>query len=184
MSAPSVTPVDIVQGGVALASFYQCGELYRLDPKTLADLGKSRWNGRFPAEGVSAHPKVDEHTGELLFFNYGVESPFMHYGVVSRDGELTTYMDVPLPGPRLPHDMAFTESWTILNDLPLYWDPAGLARGFYSNRFDRELPSRFAIVPRHGTASDIRWFEAMPAQRLRRASCSARNPSVRTKRLT
>ena len=55
-----------------------------------------------------------------------------------------------------------SESWTILNDLPLYWDPAGLARGFYSNRFDRELPSRFAIVPRHGSASDIRWFEAEP----------------------
>ncbi len=60
----------IVHGGVALASFYQCGELYRLDPRTLDDLGTTTWGGRFPAEGVSAHPKVDEHTGELLFFNY------------------------------------------------------------------------------------------------------------------
>ena len=29
------------------------------------------WGGALPADwGVSAHPKVDEHTGELLFFNY------------------------------------------------------------------------------------------------------------------
>ncbi len=152
----------IVHGGVALASFYQCGELYRLDPRTLDDLGTTSWGGRFPAEGVSAHPKLDEHTGELLFFNYSAEAPYMHYGVVSREGELTTYIDVPLPGPRLPHDLAFTEHWTIFNDLPLFWDERALADGYYSNTFRRDLPSRFGIVPRHGTTDEIRWFEAEP----------------------
>ncbi len=152
----------IVHGGVALASFYQCGELYKLDPRTLDNLGKSEWNGRFPAEGVSAHPKIDEHTGELLFFNYSQDAPYMHYGVVSPEGELSTYIDVPVPGPRLPHDMAFTENWSILNDLPLFWDPESLANGFYSNRFHRDMPSRFALIPRHGSTDDIRWFEADP----------------------
>jgi len=152
----------VVHGGVALASFYQCGELYRLDPRSLDDLGKTTWRGRFPAEGVSAHQKVDEHTGELLFFNYGTEPPYMHYGVVSRDGELTNYVDIPLPAPRLPHDMAFTENWSILNDLPLGWDVDALANGYYSNRFDRNRPSRFALIPRHGRTEDIRWFEADP----------------------
>lgn len=152
----------IVHGGAALASFYQCGELYRLDPRTLEDQGTTDWGGRFPAEGVSAHPKLDEHTGELLFFNYTVDAPYMHYGVVSREGDLTTYIDVPLPGPRLPHDMAFTENWSILNDLPLFWDPDALAEGYYSNKFRRDLPSRFALVPRHGTTEDILWFEADP----------------------
>ena len=141
----------IVHGGVALASFYQCGELYRLDPRTLQDLGKTTWDGFFPAEGVSAHPKLDEHTGELLFFSYFTEAPYMRYGVVSRSGELTTHVDVPLPGPRLPHDMAFTENWSILNDLPLFWNPDALAKGHYSNIFDRDLPSRFALITRHGT---------------------------------
>lgn len=152
----------VVHGGKALASFYQCGELYALDPRTLDDLGKSEWGGRFPAEGVSAHTKVDEHTGELLFFNYSTTAPYMHYGVVSREGELTDYVGIPLPGPRLPHDMAFTENWSILNDLPLFWDPEALAQGHYSNRFHRDMPSRFALVPRHGTTEDIRWFEADP----------------------
>ena len=152
----------IVHGGVALASFYQCGELYGVDPHTLDDRGVTSWNGRFPTEGVSAHPKLDEHTGELLFFNYSTEAPYMHYGVVSRNGELTTYIDVPLPGPRLPHDLAFTEHYTIFNDLPLFWDPRALADGYYSNTFRRDMPSRFGIVPRHGTTDEIRWFEADP----------------------
>ncbi len=152
----------IVHRGEALASFYQCGELYRLDPITLETLGTSEWGGRFPAEGVSAHPRVDEHTGELLFFNYHAHAPYMHYGVLSAEGDLVTYVDIPLPGPRLPHDMMFTENWTILNDLPLFWDPDALADGHYSNTFRRDLPSRFAVIPRHGTTDDIRWFEADP----------------------
>ncbi len=161
----------IVHRGQALASFYQCGELWAMDPRTLEAIGRTEWTGPgvrsewgrgFPSEGVSAHPKLDEHTGELLFFNYSADDPYMHYGVVDPSGQLVTYIDVPLPGPRLPHDMAFTENWTILNDLPLYWDPKALADGWYSNTFNREIPSRFALIPRHGTTADIRWFEADP----------------------
>ena len=152
----------VVHRGEALASFYQCGDLYRLDPVTLEDLGRASWGGQFPVEGVSAHPTLDEHTGELIFFNYFVDAPYMRYGVVSPAGELTTYCDIPLPGPRLPHDIAITENWSILNDLPLFWDPEALAAGFYTNVFRRDLPSRFALIPRHGSTKDIRWFEADP----------------------
>src|SRR2546426_10903816 len=73
----------VVHAGVALTTFYQCGDAYELDPLTLDTLGKSTWNGDFPTHcGVSAHPKVDAATGELLFFNYAKESPYLHYGVV------------------------------------------------------------------------------------------------------
>lgn len=150
----------IVHRGQALASFYQCGQLWAMDPRTLEPHGRTQWSGPtadqwpqgFPTEGVSAHPKLDEHTGDLLFFNYSATAPFMHYGVVDRHGELVTWQDIPLPGPRLPHDMAFTEHWSILNDLPLYWDPEALADGWYSNTFNRDLPSRFALIPGTGPA--------------------------------
>lgn len=152
----------VVHGGDALASFYMCGDLYRLDPITLEPRGKSTWNGAFPADGVSAHTKVDEHTGELLFFNYGTEAPYMHYGEVSAAGVLTNYIDVELPGSRLPHDMAFTEHYAIVNDCPMFWDPDAMAAGFYAPRFHPELPTRFGIISRGGTSDRIRWFEAEP----------------------
>jgi carotenoid cleavage dioxygenase len=152
----------VVHHGVVLSSFYQCGDLYRLDPLTLADRGRESWGGRFPKEGVSAHTKVDENSGELFFFNYSTSAPYMHYGVLSPAGELAHYVDVPLPGPRLPHDMAFTERFVILNDCPLFWDPALLAQGAYVSRWHPELPTRFAILPRRGATSEIRWFEAAP----------------------
>jgi carotenoid cleavage dioxygenase-like enzyme len=151
----------IVHRGTALTSFYQCGDLYRLDPYSGETLGKEDWGGEFPFDwGVSAHPKVDEKTGELLFFNYSKQRPYMHYGVVDERGSLVHYVDVPLPGPRLPHDMAFTENYAILNDFPLFWDPELLERNAHVARFHRDMPSRFAVIPRRG--SDIHWFEADP----------------------
>ena len=83
--------------------------------------------------------------------------------MVDADDKLVHYIDVPLPGPRLPHDMAFTEHYAILNDLPLFWDPRAARPGH----------ARAPLPPRHadplrassraaGTTADIRWFEADP----------------------
>ena len=153
----------IVHRGMALTSFYQCGDLYRIDPLLRGHPGQGDWNGAFPFDwGVSAHPKVDDRTGELLFFNYSKEAPYMHYGVVDADNDLVHFTDVPLPGPRLPHDMAFTENYAILNDFPLFWDPELLKADVHLPGFHRDMPSRFAVIPRRGGADDIRWFEADP----------------------
>jgi carotenoid cleavage dioxygenase len=153
----------VVHRGMALTTFYQCGDAYQLDPVTLEERGKATWNGQFPADwGISAHPKVDELTGELLFFSYSKQAPYMSYGVVDPSGQVVHKVAIPLPGPRLPHDMAFTERYAILNDCPVFWDPALLARNIHRARFYRELPTRFAIIPRRGSSEEIRWFEASP----------------------
>ena len=149
----------VVHNGVALTSFYQCGDLYRLDPISLDDNGREAWNGKFPDAGVSAHTKVDEATGELMFFNYQTTYPYMHYGVVSSTGDLVHYTPVPLPGPRLPHDMTFTENYSILNDCPLFWKEDLIERGIYATQFHRDMPTRLGVIPRYGTEKDIKWFE-------------------------
>ncbi|GAC1633398.1 MAG: carotenoid oxygenase family protein [Nevskia sp.] len=152
----------VVHRGLALSSFYQCGALYQLDPVTLEQFGPATWDGRFPQpEGVSAHSKFDPATGELLFFNYGKQAPYLHCGTLAADGTLKDYRAVPLPGPRLPHDMAFTPRFMILNDLPLFWDADLLAKNLHAARLHAGLPSRFALVPRNGHGA-ARWFEASP----------------------
>ena len=149
----------IVHAGKAVSTFYQCGEGYVLDPETLEQEGVASW---VPLDGISAHPKVDQRTGELLFFNYSKHAPYMHYGVVDRSGRLAHYVPIPLPGPRLPHDMMFTQNWSILCDFPLFWDEELLKREVHVTRLHEELPSRFALIPRYGQPEDIRWFEAEP----------------------
>lgn len=149
----------VVHAGRVLSTYYQCGEGYRLDPYSLEQFGTESW---VPLDGISAHCKVDERTGELLFFNYSKHPPYMHYGVVGKDNRLKHYIPVELPGPRLPHDMCFTQNYSILNNFPLFWDPELLKRNMHVVRFYPEMPSRFAIVPRYGKASEVRWFDAAP----------------------
>lgn len=151
----------VVHNGEVLTSFWQCGDLYRLDPDTLETRGVSSWEGWFPPQGVSAHTKLDPATGELIFFNYAKTAPYLHVGVLDRRGRLVHYTDITLPGPRLPHDIAITENHIVLNDLPMHWDEDLLTRGVHAVRM-HDKPSRFGVLPRRGTADDVRWFEADP----------------------
>ncbi|MEY4654520.1 MAG: hypothetical protein RI884_3101 [Pseudomonadota bacterium] len=154
----------IVHAGQALTTFYQCGEPYRLDARTLEFKGVDAWGAQvLPDGGISAHPKVCPRTGDLLFFNYSKQAPYLHYGEVDRHNQLVHYRPVPLTGPRLPHDMMFTENFAILNDFPLHWDEALLAQGKHKLTYYPDRPSRFALVPRrHAPQEGIRWFEAGP----------------------
>ena len=97
-----------------------------------------------------------------MFFNYSKHAPYLHYGVVDRDNRLTTYMPIPLPGPRLPHDMAFTENYSILNDLPVFWDAELLKKNVHAVRAAQgpAVALRHRAAPRR--AADVRWFEAAP----------------------
>jgi len=153
----------VVHAGLALSTFWQCGDVYQLDPVTLKDHGKATWGGKFPSDrGVSAHARVDERTGDLLFFNYSTEAPYLCYGVVGPDQQLSHYVPIDIPGPRLPHDLAFTPNYTILNDLPLFWEPKLLEQGRYAVRFNRHMPSRLGVIPRFGDSKSIQWFDADP----------------------
>ena len=68
-----------------------------LDPVTLDNLGKAPWG---PLDGVSAHPKVDEETGELRTGEgnfYTVFTPFRRawYRVFDEDRDRGKPLDAP-----------------------------------------------------------------------------------------
>ncbi len=47
-----------------------------------------------------------------------------------------------------------------MNDFPLFWDGELLAKNIHAPKFHRDMPSRFAVIPRRGSTGQIRWFEA------------------------
>lgn len=149
----------IFHRGKVLATWYLCGTPYSLDPLSLETLGAEDFLGTLTGD-VMAHPKVDERTGELFWFDYGPTPPYMRYGVVGPKGTVDHVTDIDLPGPRLPHDMAITDQYAVLMDLPLFQDLEAARHGRHKLTFDRDTPARFGVLPRHGDGSTIRWFEA------------------------
>lgn len=153
---------DVVgHAGKALALWYLSGDAYEIDPLTLRTLGTQQAIAGAGGK-ISAHAKVDDQTGELMYFDYGNEPPYMHYGVLGPDGALKHHVLIALPGARLPHDMAITERHSIVHDLPLFHNEEALKLGRHKLEFHPELPTRFGVIPRFGRSEQVRWFNFTP----------------------
>ena len=166
----SNTDVFVYDGDV-MSLWYNAGHPYRLDGKTLQTKGFFDIAGRSHRR-MSAHSKVDPHTGELLFFDYGDEPPYLTYGVANAQGKLIKEMAIDLPGPRLPHYIGVSRNYTVLHDLPFFHDMNVLRNHNYRVlTFYRDMPILFGVIPRYGEPSDIRWFECESGYILHVSNC-------------
>lgn len=153
-----------------LALWYESGRPYALDPRTLQTVGTEDHGGELPAR-ISAHSKVDPATGELVFFAYGDEPPYLQIGAVHPEGAVHL-ADIELPGPRRPHDLGVTPRYTIVHDFPVFFDPEHFARtGRRVPLFHREVPTRYGVLPRRGTNDDVVWFSFEPCYMLHVVNC-------------
>ena len=147
--------------GKLLAHWWLGGASYAIDVPSLETVGIEDFGGGLRG-GMSAHPKVDPETGELIFFDYGPVAPYLTYGVIGADGLLKHEVPIELPGPRLQHDIAITPNYSILLDMSMMWDPDLLAKGRIRNGFFRDKPTRLGVIPRYGSNTDVQWFDAEP----------------------
>src|SRR5699024_6022645 len=92
--------------------------------------------------------KVDHKTGEMMFFNYGHAHPYMNYGIINKKNELVHYVPIELPGPRWPHDMGMTQNYSILHDLPFFFDEEAWKKGQKKLEFQPEVRSEERRVGR------------------------------------
>ncbi len=56
----------------------------------------------------------------------------------------------------------------------MFFDEKFLAKGAHRLAFHRNVPARFGIIPRFGTMTEIKWFEAKPCYILHLANCYGR----------
>ena len=150
----------VFHAGRLLALWWLGGPCYEVALPSLETIGEYDFGGTLTT-GLTAHPKLDPVTGELMVFDYDVAAAVpdlqRHVGGGSRWCIAPT---IDLPGPRLLHDLAITAQHTIFLDFPLMWDPELLARGKTKVTFRTDMPARFGILGRHANGDAIRWFEA------------------------
>lgn len=129
---------------------------------TLASLGSPT---RHPdlVEAVTAHPKVDPVTGELMSFRANWEAPFLRYNVQSRTGEPVHSAVIDVPEPAMMHDMAITASQSIFLDLNVAYDFSLFAKGHrIPICWQNQRSSRLGVIPRRGSDAQTRWVTIEP----------------------
>ncbi len=121
------------------------------------------------AGGYAAHPKVDRATGEMHAVCHTPMCDVVRHVVLDARGSLVHTAEVPLPGRPMVHDIALTASQVVLLDLPVTLSLETLQRmpgatpysvDRFPYRWDPEHAPRVGLLPRRGSAHEVRWFDA------------------------
>ncbi|HZR81861.1 MAG TPA: carotenoid oxygenase family protein [Candidatus Binatia bacterium] len=130
----------------------------RLDPATLATIGVFDFGGKL-AGPMTAHPKMDPETGEMLFFGYSPFPPYLQYHVVDASGALVRSEPIDLAWPSMIHDFAITRDEVIFILCPLVFSFENLAERGGPFSWEPERGTRLGVMPRTGSSADVKWFE-------------------------
>ncbi len=133
----------------------------RIDPTIAAQLGLTVEEGR--GQGVmTAHPKIDPKTGEMLIFGAAGAPPYLLYHVISADGKLVRTEEIDVPFPAMMHDFIVTDQHVIFPVFPATFDFEAMAEGTSLLAWKPELGTHLGVMPREGSAGDVIWIESDP----------------------
>jgi carotenoid cleavage dioxygenase-like enzyme len=128
----------------------------------LDTVGPCDFAGTLPG-GYAAHTKLDPRTGELHAVAYFWGWDHVQHVVVGPDGTVARTTDVPVADGPMMHDFALTERFVVLLDLPVTFSlDAAVAGSRLPYAWNPAHPPRVGLLPRDGTAADVRWSEVDP----------------------
>jgi carotenoid cleavage dioxygenase-like enzyme len=134
---------------------------HELDPQTLETIGRYDFNGAVTSASLTAHPKIDPRTGELLTFGSqakGEGTTDIAYYCFDANGKKLCERWFNAPYSSIVHDVAFTRDWVILPIMPATVDIERLRAGGATYWWEPEKGNHIAIFRRDGSG-DIRWVQ-------------------------
>ncbi len=162
----TVANTSPVWHGGRLFAIKEDGLPYEIDPVSLDTKGRYDWGGKLRTQTVSAHPKIDPKTGELLFYGYeasGDATRDMAFCVADADGKLVSeeWFEAPYAG--MVHDFAITEDYVVFPIFPTLTDLDRMKAGGPHWMSDISLDAYVGVIPRQkgvngGGVKDLRWF--------------------------
>lgn len=133
-----------------------------LDPYTLETIGEYNWGGKVTSKAVTAHPKVDPVTGELVFFGYCAAGPAttdIAYYEADAEGNIIHETWFNAPYTCMVHDIMVTRNWVVFPITPLRHELEWLKRHEPAFQWDPDGEVYMGVIPRKGKAEQIRWYK-------------------------
>jgi carotenoid cleavage dioxygenase-like enzyme len=132
-----------------------------LQPCTLETLGVYDFGGRLCGP-MTAHPKIDPDTGEMLFFGYSPFPPYLQFHVAAADGALVRSEPIDVAWPSMMHDFAITRDHVVFLLCPIVFSFEHIAQGKALFSWQPERGTRIGVMPRRGDGAVVRWFDTDP----------------------
>jgi carotenoid cleavage dioxygenase-like enzyme len=152
----------IVWHGGRLLALEEGHQPYEIDPVTLESVGSWTYRGKLQT-AMTAHPKIDPDTGEMIFFAYMATGPFapdVMLHKVNADGVLTQSIHIPTPFSSMIHDFVVTENYIIIPVFPITGSLERAMEGGPPFAWEPDKGVHIAVLPRHSdSAEDVKWLE-------------------------
>ncbi|MFT3802611.1 MAG: carotenoid oxygenase family protein [Burkholderiaceae bacterium] len=161
----TVANTNVVWHGGRLLALEEAHAPYELDPVTLASIGYQRFDDRLQGP-MTAHPKIDPVSGEMVGFAYAARGPFtpdLLLYVIDRDGQLTRTVALQAPFASMVHDFVVTRRHVIFPIFPLTGSMERATSGRPAYAWEPDKGTHVGIVPRDGGSADVRWFTGDPS---------------------
>lgn len=160
------TPINpanthVLRHGGRLLALCEAGPPHCLDPVTLDTIGPWDFDGRL-AGAMSAHPKIDPESGEMVFVGYSATPPFVRVHVADARGRLLRSHDVDAPFPSMMHDVIVTKEHVVLMACPATLRFEHVERTGSIVGWEPELGTHLGVMRRDGDGSDVRWIAMDP----------------------
>lgn len=135
-----------------------------IEPVSLDTLGTWTFAGALAAN-MTAHPKIDPESGEMIFFANFPGRDFsgaIELYAADREGRLTRRERIQGPLPSVVHDFAITPNFVIFLICPLTVSLERARLGRPAVAWEPEKQSHLGIVRRHGRTESVQWLELSP----------------------
>jgi len=135
---------------------------YEIDPGTLDTIGKWSFGGKLRSETFTAHPRIDDETGELFFFGYeagGLCTRDVAYCIADKDGALISEQWFDQPYAATIHDFVITGKYAVFPIFPTTTDMDRLKAGGAHWAHQQDLESWIGIMPRYGKVTEMKWIK-------------------------
>lgn len=150
----------VIWHGDKLLSLDEISLPVELTPDTLETIGA--WDIGDDYQGpMTAHPRFDPHTGEMLAFGCQSEGPGstrISYSVVDAAGKLTRHDHFEGPYISLMHDFITTDEHVIFPFFPATIDPLRAQKGGLALAWDPAQGTHIGIMRRDASVDTVRWF--------------------------
>lgn len=159
-SAPNTNIVPL--GNRLLACVEAGSRPYKIAPD-LDTIGPSDLGGTLPG-GFTAHPHLDPLAREWHAVNYwwGWGENVQHL-VIGADGNVAHSRMIPTTGSPMVHDLALSERWAVVYDLPCDFDlDAAMAGERLPYHWRPDEPARLGLIDRRDLDGDVRWVDIDP----------------------
>ena len=166
---PSVHDID--RSAANTHQYWHGGKLFVLkedsrpwtvDPHTLETLGPWDFHGKYTAKTMSAHPKIDPVSGEMIAYGYeakGILTTDIAVYTVNPKGKITKEVWLKSPYLGIIHDIAITQKHVLIPVIARTTSLERLKSGEPMWEWNGSLPTMVGVLPRDGEAKDVRWYK-------------------------